>query len=293
MRHWYLLGIFGVFGCDGEDAAATSDAGADASPLADAAPPTEPPAPTSPSEHALVITELRFSDVISPGVAPGFDLDGVDGACGHPDQVGPDGTPGVDNQLATLMPVFRATEARAIDGLLQESVNGGMVLYVAHLTGLDGWLDDSEVALHLQGAAGPKPYLTTEGLIEPDQTFVFDPESPANLSTGVLEAGTFTSAPFDVGLPVRILDVDFIMQISLGRVQLTLHPDGSADGVFGGAVAVESIVELANGVNTSVRELATNLLRQKADLLPDESGRCTAISVWWQFHAERAFVADW
>ncbi len=268
--------------------------GPDANLTVDAAPATDAPAePAAPAERAFVITQLRFSDVISPGVAPGFDLDGINGGCGHPDQVGPDGSSSIDNQLATLMPVFRATEARAIDGLLQESVNGGMVLYVAHLTGLDSGMDDPEVQLHLQGALGPKPYLTTEGLIEPDQTFTYDPESPANRTAGVLEAGTFTSQPFTVGLPVRILNVDFIMQISLGRVQLTLHPDGSADGIFGGAVAVESIVELANGVDTSVRELATNLLRQKADLLPDESGRCTAISVWWQFHAERAFVADW
>lgn len=296
----------GLLACEGApaDADPTADVGplvsADAAPATEAPPEAPPEAPTGPGEAALVITELRFSDVLEPGVAPGFNIDGLtsdgraeNGGCFHPDQRGPDGTEGIDNQLATLMPIFRATEAAAIDGLLQESVNGGMVLYMVQMSDLDAWDADPAVQVLVQAASGPTPYLSTLGHIESDQTFALDPEAPANTTTAVLADGTLTAGPFPLALPVRILNAEFQLAIPIGWVQLTLNPDGSADGLFGGAVPVESIIELANGVDTSVRALATTLLRQKADLLPGEDGRCTAISAWWVFHAERAFVADW
>ena len=249
--------------------------------------------------YALVVTELRFADLVAPGVAPGFDLDGLDSdgldgtGCRHPDFEGPDGAPGIDNQLATLMPILRATEARAIDGLLQESVNGGSILFLVQLDGLDDWRDDDAVDLVLQSGAGPTPYLTTDGLIESDQTFALDPDARPNPTTATLVDGTLTAGPFDVLLPVSVLNASFDLVMPIGMVQLTFNPDGSADGLFGGALPISTVLDLAGSIDTSIRDLATNLLISRADLLPDADGRCTAISAWWTVHAERAFVADW
>ena len=83
----------------------------------------------------------------------------------------------------------------------------------------------------------------------------------------------------------------------LANVNLTtLRTDAweaTLERLFGGAVPVGGVVSLADGAGESVRALATTLLNQKADMLPGEDGRCTAISVWWAIHAERAFIADW
>ncbi|MEZ4475240.1 MAG: hypothetical protein R3F60_31495 [bacterium] len=116
------------------------------------------PRPLRPRRHRAAVQRRG-----GPGVAPGFDLDGLDSdgldgtGCRHPDFEGPDGAPGIDNQLATLMPILRATEARAIDGLLQESVNGGSILFLVQLDGLDDWRDDDAVGLVLQSGAGRRP----------------------------------------------------------------------------------------------------------------------------------------
>lgn len=273
-------------------------------------PPTEPAAPSAPSFEApvqtqapaitartFVVTDLAFVDLDSEGVADGFDLDGVDGPanCGHADLTTPDGRTGIDNQLAGLMPILRMTEAAAIDGLVQESVNGGLTMYLIDVVGVEGdWSgDDDAVVVRIRQGGGPTPILDTEGRIEPDQTFAVHPDSPDNQSTARLKGGVLTSEDFPLLLPAAVLNAAFTLEVPVARMELTFNADGSADGIMGGAVLIQGFIDLANTVATSIGPLATTLLRSRADLLPDADGRCTAMSAYFRVHLEPAFIAAW
>lgn len=260
------------------------------------APPVQTEAPPL-TARTLVVTDLTFVDLEGPGVADGFDLDGVEGnaGCGHVDLTAPDGRVGIDNQLAGLLPILRMTEAAALDGLVQESVNGGLTMYLIDLEGLDGGLmgDDAEITVRVRQGDGPKPILDTAGRIEADQTFALHPESPDNRTTARIVDGVLTTDDFPLVLPARVLNAAFTLHSPVARMELVLNPDGSADGILGGAILIDGFIELANTVATSIGDLATNLLRTRADLLPDEDGRCTAMSAYFRVHLEPAFIGDW
>ena len=243
------------------------------------------------TRRTFVVTDLAFVDLAGPGVADGFDLDRVEGTagCGQPDLASPDGRAGIDNQLAGLLPILRMTEAAALDGLVQEAVNGGLTMFIVDLDGLGS--DDLSVRLRRGG--GPTPILDTAGRIEADQTFRIHPDTPENQAAATQTGDIITSADFVLALPATVLNASFTLHAPVARMEFVLNPDGSADGILGGAVLIDGFVDLANTVATSIGDLATNLLRSRADLLPDADGRCTAMSAYFRVHLEPAFVAEW
>lgn len=249
---------------------------------------SEAPAQT---RRTFVVTDLAFVDLAGPGTADGFDIDGVEGSagCGQPDLSAPDGRAGIDNQLAGLLPILRMTEAAAIDGLVQEAVNGGLTMFIIDVDGLNS--DDLSVRLRQGG--GPTPILDTGGRIEGDQTFRIHADSPDNQAAATRAGDVITSADFVLALPATVLNASFTLHAPVARMELVLNADGSADGILGGAVLIDGFVDLANSVATSIGGLATNLLRSRADLLPDADGRCTAMSAYFRVHLEPAFVAQW
>lgn len=288
-----LLASLALFGCEEDPPPAEPIAAAEPEPFA---PPVQTEAPAL-TARTLVVTDLAFVDFASPGIVDGFDLDGVVGnaGCGHVDFTTPDGRPGIDNQLAGLLPILRMTEAAALDGLVQESVNGGLTMYLVDLEGLDGGMrgDDAEVGVRVRQGDGPRPILDTTGRIEADQTFALHPESPDNRTTARIVDGVLTSDDFELALPAHILDARFTLHAPVARMELVLNPDGSADGILGGAILIAGFIELANTVGTSIGDLATGLLRTRADLLPDADGRCTAMSAYFRVHLEPAFIGGW
>src|SRR5690606_32862511 len=91
--------------------------------------------PGPPPPRVFVIDTMRFATEREPGVANGFDLDGVvsDGSdpasCGHADYTSPEGEPGIDNTLASLVPLFELAGIGAAEGLIQNTiVEGGILL---------------------------------------------------------------------------------------------------------------------------------------------------------------------
>lgn len=249
---------------------------------------TDAPAVT---RRTFVVTDLAFVDLAGPGVADGFDLDAVDGpaGCGQPDLAAPDGRVGIDNQLAGLLPILRMTEAAALDGLVQEAVSGGLTMFIVEVDGLG----TDDLSLRMRQGDGPTPILDTAGRIEADQTFRIHPESPDNRAPARREGDVITTADFVMAMPATVLNASFTLHAPVARIELVLNPDGSADGILGGAVLISGFVDLANTVATSIGDLATNLLRSRADLLPDADGRCTAMSAYFRVHLEPAFVAEW
>ena len=81
-----------------------------------------------------VVSELVFARVDDAGVSKGFDLDeatsdegGLSG-CGIGDYTDPDGSNGVDNAMARLLPALDLTEAVAMEDLILQMINSGELL---------------------------------------------------------------------------------------------------------------------------------------------------------------------
>ena len=109
------------------------------------------------------------------GIAPGFDLDQYtsdlsDGrSCYKSDLVAPDGTRGVDNQLATLVPLLDLEGEGALGGLIQQAINDGRLLLLFQLHEMD---DGTRSLIIRRGQ--DNPLLGTDGLILSDQTLALE-----------------------------------------------------------------------------------------------------------------------
>lgn len=245
--------------------------------------------------HVFVVQQLGFARV-AEGVAWGSDLDGVvsaagDGTgCGKPDVVDPEGSPGVDNAFAGLLPALEATEAAAISALLQDSVKAGELLITFELLGLDDMVDDSCVSVVFGEAVGA-PLLGTDGLVLAGQSFSRDPADPVVVvEAAQVEAGRLIfNGDFTVGL--QILDADLQLGVTNGRVRLDLAPDGSlAVGHLTGALSVPFILEEIEkyGIDPAVKDLLRTVLPAVADLSSPD-GSCDQLSVAFEFTAVPAF----
>ena len=83
--------------------------------------------------EVFLLTTIAFPREVD-NVSTGFNLDdavsmeGGGTGCGVADQVSPDGEEGIDNSFARLRPALDATEASALDAIVQEATNGGGLL---------------------------------------------------------------------------------------------------------------------------------------------------------------------
>jgi hypothetical protein len=249
-----------------------------------------------PKSHANVVREFRFFAEDSPGIAAGFDLDGVNSpetdreSCYTMDLTDLDGNVGIDNQLARIWTDLEPLVGEATQGLVQGAINEGRFLIMIELQGVDDLQNDDSVTLHmLRGIADPD--VGTKGLIAPDQTFYADEQTSSSLVRnvqivdGVLEAG-----PIEFVVPINILDANFGMRVRTGKVRIEIQPDGSFVGMMGGFMKpAEFIGELLNtGAAREARLIApffeNNTDRNRVD------GRCTDFSAAFGFSGTTAFV---
>ena len=293
------MGVLPLPACDTATPDAFEDTASDAD-IVDAEAPEVGP-PSTPTSGLTVIDTMGFATP-EDGVdgTPGFNLDGLvsDGrapdSCGHADMTAPDGTPGVDNQLAAIVPLFELAGIGAAEDLIQNAVTNGGLLLMFQLDDVDSWQNDPEVTLTLRAGAGV-PLLGTDGLVLAGQTFSLHPESPetvagaASIRDGVLEAG-----PFDLRIPVEVFGLAYKLLLSESRVRARLTEDGGlAEGLLGGAVAYEDLLEvgrLAARDDGSVLPAIEAVFGQSLDLRPDADGRCTHVSGAFRFSAVSAFL---
>lgn len=266
-------------------------------PTADGTPDDTTPTCTTDGEHDVVVSQLLFSRS-ADGVSAGFDLDGevsVSGGstgCGVADDVAPDGTPGIDNAFAQLLPVLELTEASAAEEIIHEAVNRGQLLLLLRLTGVDDLQEDDCVGLELIQAKGI-PQVGGTGFLVADQTFDQDPEVPGTkvadlaIHQGVLEAG-----PFSFHLPVSILNANLDIAVLDAEVRLTFDDQGGFTGLLAGGIDVNDLLVqvTSQGVSQQVLNLVSPLLAGLTDLAPDADGTCTRLSVTLQVSGVSAFV---
>lgn len=243
-----------------------------------------------------IVAEIVFAVADEDGRVQGFDLDGVttargdDSGCGHRDFVSPDGAEGVDSQLATLWPLIEQVTGDAVDGLIQGAINEGTLLITLAVAG-----DGDEPAFALGKLAGA-PLLGTDGRMLPYQTFAPDPYSEPTMAVGRwAEDGHFVGGGVDVVLPLDILSFELDMRISDARVDFRVQPDGSLIGVLGGGLQAAEFMAALDmaAVPQDLRDFVRTLMFQRADLAPDATGACQAVSTAMVFRAVPSFLADW
>lgn len=230
------------------------------------------------------------------GVVWGFNLDehiSDDNdweGCSHEDLVDPVGNEGIDNAFSGLIPALEATEASAVEDLIQDSVNNGELLLMVKLTGIDDFDNDDCVSLEFARADG-SPIMGTDGEMLDGQSFGRSEFPPY----AYVEQTTITDGVVDVRgvplfLPLQVLDVELEFDMPEGAVRLEVSEDGIMTGVFGGGVANSDILRIVEeGDLGDIRELITTLVTGAADLKPDDEGICQELSVAFQFETTPAF----
>ncbi|MCB9766469.1 MAG: hypothetical protein H6739_42235 [Alphaproteobacteria bacterium] len=245
-----------------------------------------------------VITELTFGRRAEDGTAWGFDLDGFDSdpgdseGCGAGDFTDPEGHAGIDSAFSGLVPALEATEASAVEDLIQDSIRNGQLLLMLELSRVDDPVDDDCVDVGVWRGEGT-PLTGTDGGVLDSQTFLRSDLPPALMPGAALVDGTTWAQPLDMNLPMQVLDVELNFSITDGAIRVDLHEDGSISGYLGGAVPVSDILGIvAEDDLADIRDLVTGLVELAADMHPDEDGVCQSLSIVLEFEGTRAFFYE-
>ncbi len=267
-------------------------------PQADAAPPDAAPVPALP--RLSVIDTLGFATETAPGVAPGFDVDGrvsdardADG-CNKADLRSPEGTPGIDNALARLVPLFSAAGLGAAESLGQSLIEEGGLLLMVQIDGVDDLLNDDDVTMRLRAGDG-EPLLGTDGRLLSGQTFDLHADSPESLAPEAhIVDGWIEAGPFEGRLPILAFGLRYDLSVRNARLRARLTPDGGlVEGVFGGGIPLEDLYRvgaIAANDDQSVLPAIRAVFGSAVDLAPGEDGLCTQVSAALEFTAVSAFL---
>jgi hypothetical protein len=271
-----------------------------------APPEAEPPAQTPDAHPCGGSAEPDLHIVRSIGfvgadgdVSEGLDLDGVvsdtsdPAGCFKGDFVSPEGTEGIDNQFAALLPALElAAGSDSINGLIERSIHSGNLLLMLGARHVDDPVDDECVAVSVWRAQG-EPLIDGLGEVSRNQSFDIDPDVPSFHFTEVsLADGYYEAGPFDFDLPIVIDNFDLFLSLKDARLRYRVQPDGSAKGILAGGLLQDDlagIIEAVGGASGDVLALIETQVARNRDLLPDAEGRCQAISVSLAFEATPAF----
>lgn len=233
------------------------------------------------------------------GVAWGSNLDGEvsaigDGSgCNKQDLTDPEGTPGIDNAFAGLLPTLEQTEAAAISGLLQDSVEQGELLLTIQVRGLDSYADDDCVSVAFGNATGA-PLMGTDGVILAGQSFDRDAtDRVVYVDAADVEDGRLSFAS-DFGIKLQILDANLDLDVTMGQVRMDIAPDGqSATGHFTGGVSIPYMLSEIEkyAIDADLKALLNQVLPVVGDL-SSEPGACDMLSMAFEFEAIPAFFYE-
>lgn len=246
--------------------------------------------------HAGVITELLFGRREGT-TAWGFDLDGHvtesgdDAGCGRVDLVDPEGRQGVDSAFSGLVPALEATEASAVEDLIQDSIVNGELLLLVEVSGVDNTTADDCVDLRMV-RSNTVPMTGTDGELLDAQTFAADPaQTQVVLECVPLVDGRVEAGPFEMDLGLQVLDVELEFHLTEGRVRVDVDEDGVGWGYFSGAVPTADLLAIvAEDDLADLRDLVTGLVELAADMQPDDAGVCQGLSIVFEYNTTRAFL---
>ena len=249
--------------------------------------------------RVAVVEHLVFGRQEPVGVGPGFDLDGLvssvddSSGCNKADLVSPDGSlEGIDSAFSALVPVLEATEAAAVEGLIQDSIRSGELLLAIELTGIDDEVDDDCINAQMVRADGI-PMIGTDGNLLDAQTFERHPVIAAGQTTEAwIEDNVFEARGLTMGLELQVLDEYLEFQVTRGAIRGELHPDGRVTGEFAGGIPVQQIVDEFDLGDIDIADLIATAVPAAADLQNPDTGECDAISITFQYEAVGAYLFD-
>ncbi|MAA79725.1 MAG: hypothetical protein CL916_10735 [Deltaproteobacteria bacterium] len=252
----------------------------------------------TPNEQVAVITSMDFARRDDDGAALGFNLDnhetdfGDNEGCGLQDISAPDGSSGIDNAFSGLLPALEATQAVAINGLIEDSLRNGELILLLELSYINDLENDTCMNFGLWRGEGT-PMIGTDGSVLDGQSFSRSTLDPGLVETIPLSNSSFIAGPFDYTLPVQVLDVFVSFTMQEAYLSGNIRSDGSIYGYFGGSVALDdfkAITELGDIGN--VGELLDTLLAQASDMDIDGDGECDAISLVFTFDSVQSFFIE-
>lgn len=271
----------------------------------EAAPPTAEPVEMGPCGHmgeptVYLLRTLKFISV-EDGIADGLDLDGVvstagDGTgCGKTDFTAPDGTPGIDNQFARLLPAIQAVGGEGgFQSAIARAINTGAVLVTVELAHLDDLRDDACVDITVGRALGA-PDIGNDGLIEAGQTYDRDLDAPSYTVEGsAVVDGVLESGPFTMALPMVVDDIELLITVRDMYLRGGVDEDGVLRGIFAGSIVLDELNAFIDRIDEGSPLFAAmrSVLGANADLDPDEDGRCRRISIAVGVEAVPAFFFE-
>lgn len=249
---------------------------------------TEPARPIGgerPQTPDFVARSFIFEGEQEGGVADGFNLDnsttrpGDGTGCDQGDFVAADGTPGIDNQFALLLPLIAAAGGSALPVLVQSAINEGDLLILVRLEGLDDNVNDPNVSVTVERAKGAA-IVGADSMLLPWQTFDVDTEEPSTTFTdGVLVDGVLNAGPASLDLPIFVFNFRFDVTLHGAVIRVTFDENGPVSAIIGGAVSMENILRIANnpGIQDRIPALIEDIGGRMADIRLGES--CDALSV--------------
>lgn len=250
-------------------------------------------------KRTAVMRELQFRKEEPAGVAPGMNLDGFvsdshDGrTCFKPDFTDPDGNPGIDNQLATLVPFIDLAGEGALQGLLQNAIDEGRMLVFFELT------EKQDGSLHLEVRRGDDvPLLGTDGRLLSGQTLALHRNAYLGASDDVKRTGDSVEAgPFALSLPVVVFSKLYVLELPAAHVRFTIDEEGNfTRGVVAGAASLDQLIGIVRNAaqfGGDFEGLFGGAIRDAADMGRDPmTNECKDVSMGVTFEAVPAYIFE-
>jgi hypothetical protein len=254
---------------------------------------------TTGQTQVATLTSLAFT-VVADNVAPGFDLDDRVSdssdylSCGKEDYVDPEGVPGIDNRLASLIPVIKDQFGDAVDGLVQGAINDGELVVLLELENVDDVANDECVNVGVQIGMKKRPSLGTDGVIEAYQTFDPDPDFPRSYVTKAsIKGGVLKTGSFPLVIPIAIFDVAFTIHLENARFRFSIDEEGKLNGYLGGGLLPQEILDgVVEGAGVAQYLPAIKVaMEANTDMAyNDDTGKCERFSGALEFQATPAFL---
>ncbi|MBL8685406.1 MAG: hypothetical protein JNK05_39880 [Myxococcales bacterium] len=252
---------------------------------------------------SYVFARLAFvrETMMGSEIADGFNLDnrvsqlGDTRTCRAGDLTSPTGEPGIDNQLARLMPTVDMMTGGAVDGAIQGAINNGQLLVVITISDIDDMCNDDSVTIKVQRVDG-MPTVGSDMAVDPGQTFDLQRMTPITELRGSITNRTLLTEPATLPLPVAILDEQFTVKFYDSRMRIRLEQDGADGlGIIGGAISLSEFAEILRNIENipeSLKMQVNSGLTIFADLDRDAMGRCQKISGALRMMVRPAFVLE-
>ena len=245
-----------------------------------------------------------------PGVAAGFDLDGVTStrenpgpaACPHEDFSSASGEPGIDNALWRVLGCIDGYQrGSTIDEYAIENIKAGGRTILIEITDLDDPQNDNDVGLGIYSSPDTLPTSAAGSPLPGGSLSVMEGPRYRNVARGALVDGVLTAGPIDLRLEFDGQFLDSELHLQEAQIRLELTPDGGLRGLLGGYWDIEGYFESyarqatrAGAFTVGFRCTAIyEALARLADRYPDpETGACRAVSTAFRIQAIPAFVVE-